>query len=84
MPVSAYPFKAMLWKLLDSLILSVLLLLGTVLATESNPLQVVFSGQSTGSHFCAAVLFWRAMAADQTGQASATPDPWRAGGKLHG
>jgi drug/metabolite transporter (DMT)-like permease len=42
MSVSAYPLKAMLWKLLDSLILSVLLLLGTVLATEVNPLQVVF------------------------------------------
>ncbi len=42
MSVAADPLKAMLWKLLDSLILSVLLLLGAVLATESNPLQVVF------------------------------------------
>ncbi|HEH9402063.1 TPA: DMT family transporter [Aeromonas sobria] len=37
-----YLLKAMLWKLLDSFILSVLLLLGTLLAKDSNPLQVVF------------------------------------------
>lgn len=37
-----FPIKAMLWKLLDSFILSVLLLLGTLLAKDSNPLQVVF------------------------------------------